>query len=56
MKINEQIIGLDYGAGGEKSWHLFKEIRRLLKFKTNWQNYKDDTAVFGLGKKISFYH
>jgi len=51
MKLNEEIIDLDFGAGGEKSWRLFKEIRSLLKLKTRWQNYEDDAAVFDLGKE-----
>lgn len=51
MKLNEEIIDLDFGAGGEKSWQLFKEIRALLKLKTKWQNYEDDAAIFDLGKE-----
>lgn len=50
-----QFIELDHGGGGYKSWELFKEIRKILKFKGNWQNIKDDAAVFDLRKeKIVF--
>jgi len=50
-KFKNELIELDHGAGGYKSWELFKEIRGILKFKGKWQNCEDDAAVFDLGNK-----
>lgn len=45
MLHTAQKIELDHGGGGYKSWELLKEIRRILKCKTEWKNCEDDAAV-----------
>lgn len=50
-QFNNEIIELDHGGGGYKSWELLKDIRKVLKFKGGWQNCEDDAAIFSLGRK-----
>lgn len=44
-------ITLDHGGGGYKSWELVKDIRSILKYKGDWKNCEDDSAVFELSNK-----
>lgn len=50
-KLNN-VIELDHGGGGYKSWELLKEIRKILKFKSAWRNCEDDAAVLNIAPLI----
>jgi hydrogenase expression/formation protein HypE len=50
MRNNKDVIELDHGGGGYKSWELVGDIRRILKFTGKWKNCEDDAAVFNLDK------
>jgi len=45
MKNNKNVIELDHGGGGYKSWQLLRDIRGILKYKGKWSNCEDDGAV-----------
>lgn len=45
------IIELEHGGGGYKSWEIIKEIRRILTYTGKWKYSQDDGAVFPLGAK-----
>jgi hydrogenase expression/formation protein HypE len=47
MDKNE-LIQLDHGGGGQKSWELIKSFREILKYKGQWKNTDDDGAVLDL--------
>jgi len=44
-------IELDHGGGGQKSWEIVKDIRKILKNVGEWKSTDDDGAVFDLGEK-----
>lgn len=46
------LIQLDHGGGGQKSWELIKSFREILKLKNQWKNTDDDGAVLDLGKNL----
>jgi hydrogenase expression/formation protein HypE len=47
----EKYISLEHGGGGDKSWQLVKEFRKILKYKSKWKNCEDDAAILALGKE-----
>jgi hydrogenase expression/formation protein HypE len=50
MPVKNKTIGLEAGAGGEKSNALVSAIRKNLKVTGGWKNTGDDGATFDLGK------
>ena len=48
MDKNE-LIQLDHGGGGKKSWELIQSFREILKLKGKWKNTDDDGAILDLG-------
>ena len=52
--MKKETIGLAEGAGGFESWQIFKEIRKILSFEKDWENLKDDGAVFDFKKRKIF--
>lgn len=47
----KNIIELGHGGGGQQSWELIKDIRKLLKLRGDWQACDDDAAYINLGKE-----
>ena len=44
-------VNLSHGAGGEESYQLIAELRKLITLKGSWKNTDDDSAVLKYGNK-----
>jgi len=49
--MKKESISLEHGAGGEASWQIVEEMRKILKLRGKWKNMADDGAVYDLGQQ-----
>ena len=49
--MQKKFITLEHGAGGEASWRIVEEMRKILTYKKKWFNTGDDGAVYDLGNQ-----